>query len=152
MSIYSSSKSNTDQAVQTSDLSGVQAEKVTNITGDGNRTNITDNSGNAGVVLGEASKVIGDISMTDHGAIASALGFASDFGSEAFTFGGDALESASQSSAAALTQTGDAINKVGELAETFKNGGSSKTMLWVSLGVGVVAVVTVIAVTSGGKK
>jgi len=151
MSNYNTSKSVTDQSVNTIDQTGTNAELLTNVRGTKNRIETTDLSDNSGVVFSDVRRV-GDVNMTDHGAVNASLDFAREFGSEALAFGGDALKATSESSAAALTKTGEAISRVGELAESFKNGGSSKTMLWVSVGFGVVAVVTVIAVTQGGKK
>lgn len=149
----------TDQSVSTLDQSSASAQQLTGITGDRNSVSTTDNSGNAGVVIGGGvSRSTINLTATDHGAVGGALDFARDVGSEAFTFGESALlfadsatERASKQTSEALSRTGDAIAKVGELAQTFKDGASNKTLIWISLAVAGVAAVAVVAVSFGGS-
>jgi hypothetical protein len=152
--------SNTDQSVTTIDQSNAAAQLLTTVSGDRNRIESTDNSNNDGVVL-SGSRVSGstfNLTETDHGAVAGSLDFARDIGGEAFGFGESAFlfaneagERAASQTSAAMKSTSAAIDKVGELAQTFKDGAGSKTLLWIVGGVGAVTVITVLAVTLGGK-
>lgn len=150
--------SSTDSSITTVDQSGVEANQLNTVTGDRNTVSTTDQSGNTGVLLDDVRARDLTITSTDHDAVSGSLDFARDIGSEAFGFGESAFlfadaagERSAQQSAAALAKTGEAIDQVGLLAQTFKDGASSKMLLWVGFGIGTVAIVTVLAVTYGSK-
>lgn len=127
-----------------------------------NSTNTNDLSGNTGTAIAGVTNSTVTVTSTDHGAIDAAF----DFGNNALGFADNTSARMQETSLEAMTQVRNladkqaagslqTINKIGELAESFRSDGASRdqanTRLLIAGGVliaGVVVVAVVIATRS----